>query len=261
MTQGNLNPIGIFDSGIGGTSVWKEIHKILPNENTIYIADTKNAPYGTKTSDEIIALSIKNTEFLLNQNAKLIVIACNTATLNAVSVLREKFDVPFIGLEPAIKPAALQSKTKTIGVLATKASICSTNFKIATDNYPDVKIIPQIGYNLVQLIESGQINSSEMQNLLHQYLEPLIQENIDHLVLGCTHYPYLSDQIQAILPQGVTIIDSGLAVAKQTQKMLEANKALNTSTQPVINSFYTNGDATVLKSILGFTTHVYEKDF
>ena len=103
------NPIGIFDSGIGGTSVWKEIHQLLPNENTIYIADTKNAPYGTKTPDEIIDLSIKNTEFLLNQNAKLIVIACNTATLNSIKVLREKFNVPFIGLEPAIKPAALAS--------------------------------------------------------------------------------------------------------------------------------------------------------
>lgn len=261
MMENNTNPIGIFDSGIGGTSVWKEIHKLLPNENTIYIADTKNAPYGTKSQDEIIALSIKNTEFLLNQNAKIIVIACNTATLNAVSVLRQKYKVPFIGLEPAIKPAALQSNTKKIGVLATKASICSDTFKAAMANYPDVKVIPQIGYNLVQLIESGQINSPEMDRLLVKYLTPMIEENIDHLVLGCTHYPYLSDKIKTILPQHVEIIDSGIAVAKHTQKILEDNKALNTSKKIAQNLFYTNGDATVLKSILGFSTNVFEQDF
>jgi len=257
----NTNPIGIFDSGIGGTSVWKEINKLLPYENTVYIADTKNAPYGTKTADEIIALSIKNTEFLLNQNAKVIVIACNTATLNSVKVLREKFDIPLIGLEPAIKPAALQSHTKAIGVLATKASITSDNFRNTVNNYPDIKIIPQIGFNLVQLIENGLIESPEMDTLLSQYLQPMVLENIDHLVLGCTHYPYLSDKIKALLPSHVKIIDSGIAVAKQTKFILEQNNALNLSLEPAKNYFYTNGDATVLKSILGFTTNVFEKDF
>lgn len=255
------NPIGIFDSGIGGTSVWKEIHQLLPNENTIYIADTKNAPYGTKTPDEIIDLSIKNTEFLLNQNAKLIVIACNTATLNSIKVLREKFNVPFIGLEPAIKPAALASSTKAIGVLATKASICSNSFQEATTKYPDVKIIPQIGYNLVQLIETGKIESPEMSALLQQYLNPMVNENIDHLVLGCTHYPYLINQIKKIIPSSIKIIDSGIAVAKQTKNILTENELINTENAKPQNIFYTNGDATVLKSILGFDENVFEKEF
>jgi len=261
MEKNNTNTIGIFDSGVGGTSVWKEINRLLPQENTIYIADTKNAPYGTKTKDEIIAYSIKNTEFLLNKNAKIIVVACNTATLNAVDVLRSKFDVPFIGLEPAVKPAALQSQTKVIGVLATQASIQSESFKLSVKKYADVTIIPQIGYNLVQLIEAGQINSQEIKKMLCQYLEPMVQKNIDHLVLGCTHYPYLLNQIKEIVPASVKIIDSGEAVAKQTKNILEHNNSLNCSPHLGQNYFYTNGDATVLKSILGFSTHVYETDF
>jgi glutamate racemase len=119
----NNNPIGLFDSGVGGTSIWKAINQLLPNESTIYLADSKNAPYGVKTKEEIIELSSKNTEYLLNRNAKLIVVACNTATTNAIKELRIKYDVPFIGIEPAIKPAALQSKTNVIGVLATQGTI------------------------------------------------------------------------------------------------------------------------------------------
>ena len=122
------NPIGLFDSGIGGTSIWKEVHTLLPNENTIYLADSKNAPYGLKSKDEIIQLSCKNTELLLEENCKIIVVACNTATTNAIKELRAKYDVPFIGIEPAIKPAAIQSQTQTIGILATKGTLNSSLF-------------------------------------------------------------------------------------------------------------------------------------
>ena len=124
----NKQPIGIFDSGVGGTSIWKEIHALLPYENTIYLADSANAPYGPKGKDAIIALSEKNTEYLLNQNSKIIVVACNTATTNAIKHLRKKYDVPFIGIEPAIKPAALQTQTKAIGILATKGTLSSELF-------------------------------------------------------------------------------------------------------------------------------------
>ena len=255
------NPIGIFDSGIGGTSVWKEINNILPNENTIYLADSKNAPYGTKTPEEIIDLSIKNTEFLLEQNSKLIVVACNTATLNAIKVLREKFDVPFIGLEPAIKPAAVGSKTHNIGVLATKASICSNSFQIAMDSYPDVNIIAQIGFNLVQLIEDGKLYSKEINDLLLEYLNPMVEKNIDYLVLGCTHYPYLTPIIKELIPNTIKIIDSGSAVAKQTKHILAEMNALNVEIKKSQNIFYTNGNSIVLKNILGFDLNVFEKDF
>jgi len=125
----NNNPYwSIFDSGIGGTSIWSAIHELMPFEDTIYLADSKNAPYGLKSKEEIIALSIKNTEFLLERNAKIIVVACNTATTNAIKELRAKYDIPFIGIEPAIKPAAIQSKTQKIGILATKGTLSSEHF-------------------------------------------------------------------------------------------------------------------------------------
>ena len=192
----NNNPIGLFDSGIGGTSIWKEIHNLLPNENTIYLADSKNAPYGQKSKEEIIQLSYKNTEFLLNQNCKLIVVACNTATTNAIKELRDKYDIPFIGIEPAIKPAATNSQTQKIGILATKGTLNSELFYKNVEKFQDIKIIEQIGFGLVELIENGKINSAEMQDLLKQYLNPMIAQNIDYLVLGCSHYPFLIPKIR-----------------------------------------------------------------
>ena len=147
-------PIGIFDSGVGGTSIWKELHALLPHEHTIYLANSKNAPYGNKTNQEIIDLSIKNTEFLMNRGCKLIIVACNTATTNAISYLREHYNIPFIGIEPAIKPAALQSKTKTIGILATKGTLASNLFHKTTDLFTNgIKVIEQIGEGLVPLIK------------------------------------------------------------------------------------------------------------
>jgi len=256
----NDNAIGLFDSGIGGTSIWKEIHQLLPNENTIYLADSKNAPYGQKPKDEIIALSIKNTEFLLNRNAKMIVVACNTATTNAIKELRDKYDVPFIGIEPAIKPAAHNSKTQTIGILATKGTLSSELFNKAVEVHQDVKIIEQVGHGLVQLIENGAINSDEMTELLNSYLTPMIEANIDYLVLGCSHYPYLIPQIKKILPPNIKIIDSGEAVARQTQNVLRDRMGLRHSANPY-SIFYTNSNPRVLNEILNNQYLVEEKDF
>lgn len=244
----NPNPIGLFDSGIGGTSIWREIHNLLPNENTIYLADSKNAPYGIKTKEEIINLSIKNTEYLLNQNCKIIVIACNTATTNVIKILRERYDIPFIGIEPAIKPAALNSNTKKIGILATQGTINSELFHQAVLNFPDIKIVEQVGHGIVQLIEKGETESPEMYNLLASYLQPMISQNIDFLVLGCSHYPYLIPIIQKILPAHIHIIDSGEAVAKQTRKIL-SQVGFNNNL-PAKNIFYTNDDVEVLTSFV-----------
>ena len=257
----NENPIGLFDSGIGGTSIWKEVHALMPYENTIYLADSKNAPYGLKSKDEIIALSCKNTEFLLENNCKIIVVACNTATTNAIKELRAKYNVPFIGIEPAIKPAALQSKTQTIGILATKGTLNSELFHKNVANHPDVKIIEQIGHGLVQLIENGDMNSAEMEELLKSYLNPMVEKNIDYLVLGCSHYPYLIPQIKKIIPPQIKIIDSGEAVAKQTQKILEQNNLLNLSKRKSSQIFYTNSEPEVLKNILGNCENVIYKNF
>ncbi|MFC7774401.1 glutamate racemase [Flavobacterium sp. GCM10027622] len=258
----NSNPIGLFDSGIGGTSIWKEIHQLLPNENTVYLADSKNAPYGKKSKEEIVSLCFKNVDFLLEQNCKMIVVACNTATTNAIKELREKYDVPFIGIEPAIKPAANQSETQTIGILATKGTLNSDLFNKRVESYTNIRILEQVGYGLVELIEGGKIETEEMRNLLKIYLRPMIAENIDYLVLGCSHYPYLIPEIKKIIPPHIKIIDSGQAVARQTKAILEQNQMLNTvRIQEGNATFYTNSDAQVLKTILGFDENVFEKDF
>jgi glutamate racemase len=253
--------IGLFDSGIGGTSIWKEVHALLPHENTIYLADSKNAPYGLKTKDEIIHLSCKNTELLLEQNCKIIVVACNTATTNAIKELRATYDVPFIGIEPAIKPAAIQSKTQTIGILATKGTLSSALFHENVAKHPDVTIIEQIGHGLVQLIENGDLDSKEMNELLKSYLLPMVEKNIDYLVLGCSHYPYLIPQIKKIIPPTIKIIDSGEAVAKQTKKILDEQQLLNDSNNHASQIFYTNSNPEVLKKIVKPIESVYYKDF
>lgn len=256
----NNKPIGIFDSGIGGTSIWAAIHQLLPNEKTIYLADSKNAPYGQKSKAEIIALSIKNVEFLLKMDCKLIVVACNTATTNAIQELRAKYAVPIIGIEPAIKPAATNSKTQTIGILATQGTLNSELFHKTTEKYHNTKIIEQVGHGLVQLIENGKINSPEMKQLLHSYLTPMIEANIDYLVLGCSHYPYLIPKIKEILPAHIQIIDSGEAVAKQTRNVLQ-EKVGFASNEKSETLFYTNSNPKVLSEILGNKYKIIEKDF
>lgn len=255
-------PIGIFDSGVGGTSIFKEIHELLPYESIIYLADSFNAPYGNKSSEEIKTLSEKNTRFLISMNCKLIVVACNTATTNAIDYLRSNFNLPFIGIEPAIKPAALQTKTGSIGILATKGTLASDLFHKTTNLYSNnIKVAEQTGTGIVELIESGKLYSEDMRNLLKTYLQPMILANIDHLVLGCTHYPYLIPLLKELLPENVKIIDSGEAVARQTKNILIQNQLLNTSeAQPNI-SFYTNTNPDVLKQLLENRFNVAYKDF
>lgn len=257
----NKNPIGLFDSGIGGTSIWKEIHQLLPNEDTIYLADSKNAPYGEKSKDEIIHLSCKNTELLLNKNCKLIVVACNTATTNAIKELRAKYDISFIGIEPAIKPAALHSETQKIGILATKGTLNSELFYKNVEQFQDIQIIEQIGFGLVELIENGKINTLEMEHLLSQYLTPMIASNIDYLVLGCSHYPYLIPQIKKIIPPSITIIDSGEAVAKQTKKIITEKIGFREIPEKSNQQFYTNTNPKVLADILENKYNVIQNDF
>ncbi|GGE97653.1 glutamate racemase [Flavobacterium limi] len=256
----NNNPIGVFDSGIGGTSIWRAIHELLPNEKTIYLADSKNAPYGQKSKEEIVALSKKNVDFLIANKCKLIVVACNTATTNAIQELRADYEIPFIGIEPAIKPAAHNSKTQVIGILATKGTLNSELFNKTAEMFQDTKIIEQVGYGLVQLIEDGNLNSAEMTQLLESYLQPMIEANIDYLVLGCSHYPYLIPQIKKILPEHIQIIDSGEAVARQTKNVLREKVGFSNTEQsePV---FYVNSNPAVLESILNNKYNVIQKDF
>jgi glutamate racemase len=257
----NNNAIGLFDSGIGGTSIWSAIHALLPHENTIYLADSINAPYGLKSKSEIIELCEKNTELLLELNCKLIVVACNTATTNAITELRNKYDIQFIGIEPAIKPAANNSKTQTIGILATAGTINSELFIKNLEQFQSTKIIEQIGHNLVNLIENGEINSQQTFKLLQEYLEPMIEKNIDYLVLGCSHYPYLIPQIKRILPKHIQVIDSGEAVALQTKNVLNNNIGFNDGLFKPKSIFYTNGNPIILSEIMNNKFLVKYKNF
>ena len=258
----STKPIGIFDSGVGGTSIWKELNSLLPFENTIYLADSKHAPYGPKGKKRIIELSIKNTEFLLKNDCKLIIVACNTATTNAIDYLRAHYNIPFIGIEPAIKPAALNTKTKAVGILATKGTLSSALFNSTSSRFAsDIKVVEQNGEGIVQLIESGQLNTAEMKDLLKMYLKPMLEAQIDYLVLGCTHYPYLIPMLTDLLPKHVKIIDSGEAVARQTKAVLNQNNLLNSETLKPKLQFYSNGNPEILKQLVSKDVQIDYLDF
>lgn len=243
--------IGIFDSGIGGLTVWRELLLLLPSENTIYLSDAANAPYGEKSVEEIYQLSRKNTQWLLEKGCKLIVVACNTATTNAISRLRNEFNVPFIGIEPAIKPAALQSRSKRIGVLATRGTLASNLFSSTSASYTaGIEVIGQEGTGLVGLIEKGLQDSENAREHLAGLLSPMLDRGIDHLVLGCTHYPLLIPQLRELLPESVQIVDCGPAVARQTRAVLEAAALLNPSGETGTHQLYTNADPAVINRVL-----------
>lgn len=248
----NTAPIGFFDSGVGGTSIWKEVVQLLPNENSIYLADSRNAPYGEKPSNEIIALSRKNTEKLIEMGAKLIVVACNTATTNAIDTLRNSYPVPFIGIEPALKPAATNSVGKSIGILATKGTLSSALFAKTSGLYANnIDIIEVVGEGLVQLIEEGKIDTPEMESLLRDLIAPMLKAQIDYLVLGCSHYPFLTPKLKEILPESVKIIDSGEAVARQTKRILEKFDLFNNSGKVSKHQLFSNSNPEVLAKLVG----------
>ena len=255
------SPIGIFDSGVGGTSIWKEIHSLLPLEHTIYLADSANAPYGEKPEEEILRLSVKNTEKLLDMGAKIIVVACNTATTNAIQKLRSSYDIPFIGIEPAIKPAALQSKTRCVGILATKGTLSSALFARTADLYSkDTRVIEVVGTGLVQEIEKGLKDSPQVEAMLKDLLKPMLEAGIDYLVLGCSHYPYLIPVLKKILPEHVSIIDSGMAVARQTKVVLQSLNLL-TEEQQNLPVFFTNGNPQVLSKLVSTREESFEVSY
>lgn len=251
--------IGFFDSGVGGLTIWNEVVKILPNENTIYIADSGNAPYGTRSQKEIQNLSISNAEKLIELGAKLIVVACNTATTQSIEVLRKRFDIPFIGIEPAIKPAAQLSKTRTIGVLATHGTLESEHFHRTKDRFTsDVNVFTQVGEGLVDAIERGYLNTDYLETILRGHLNVLNENPMDYLVLGCTHYPLLIPSIKRILGDNIKIIDSGEAVAKQTEKVLREQNLISGVEGVGKHKLYTTGAISILKTItteLGYDNH------
>ncbi len=247
----NNQPIGIFDSGVGGLSVWQELVKVLPLEPIVYLADTAHCPYGPRPETEIIALCEKNVEFLLSHQCKLIVVACNTATAAAIDTLRSKYDIPFVGMEPAIKPAALHSKTGKVGVLATQGTVQGKLFQSTSNKFAShVEVMVKIGHGLVEVVEAGKADTAEAETLLRKYIEPMLEKGVDHLVLGCTHYPFLRSVIGRITGDKVTIVDPAGAVALQTQRVLSDKQLLSSDGQPPSYHFHDTGNTISLKHII-----------
>ena len=247
----SISPIGFFDSGIGGISVWKEVVKLLPRENTIYLSDSKNSPYGSKTISEIQDISFKNTKWLIEKGCKLIVVACNTATTNSINLLREKFEIPFVGIEPGIKPAIKDSKNGKIGVLATRGTLSSELFEKTSQSFFGIDIIEKDGDGIVEIIESGEFENNELESLLRKYLNPMIDYGIDQLVLGCTHYFIVKELIKKIVGNKITITNYNVAVAAQVKRILEEEKTVNIEKNKIYNDFFTNGNKFAIELLIG----------
>ena len=217
-------PIGVYDSGFGGLSVWRELRRMLPNESLIYLGDGKNCPYGGRSREEITAFATEAVERLVTEGVKMVVVGCNTATTAAVAHLRERWsDMPIVGLEPAVKPACLSSRTRRIAVLATEHSLQSEMFLATALRYAgDVEVVKVVGEGFVELVERGAEHSAEAEAAVRKVVEPLLGMNIDKIVLGCTHYPFLRPLIEgAIGDRDIAVIDSGEAVARRVKWLLE----------------------------------------
>ena len=259
--KSNEKPIAVFDSGVGGISVLKHIHTLLPSEQLLYVADSKYAPYGNKTATDIQARCFEIADFLITQNAKALVVACNTATAAAIDVMRMKYTLPIIGMEPAVKPAAAATKNGIIGVLATTGTLKSAQFAGLLESYGrNVKVVTQACVGLVECVERGELNTASTKALIQQYTAPLLAEGADTIVLGCTHYPFVKDVIREIVGEAISIIDTGSAVAKQLKRQLEEKGLLSTSTEIAEVTFNTNSEAEnaqqVIEALWGRAAHV-----
>jgi glutamate racemase len=242
--------IGIFDSGVGGLTVLSELYKLIPHSTFHYFADNAHCPYGPKGAEEIIKLSSKITEFLIAKQCDIVVVACNTATAAAIDHLRTNYKIPFVGMEPAVKPAALNTKTNSIGVLATAGTFNGRLYRETTSRYAvGVKVNYQVGEGLVELVEAGKSNSEEVMVLLMKYINPMLAENIDHLVLGCTHYPFFTPKLKELLPPNVVIVNPAPAVAQQTVRMIEQMGNPTGSNVFSVN-FYSSGGIEILKELV-----------
>jgi glutamate racemase len=254
MPMAQVAPIGIFDSGIGGLSVLQHVHQNLPHEDLLYFADSAYAPYGDKSEAEISARSLAVTGFLLQRGVKALVVACNTATTAAIKAIRTAYPaLPVIGIEPGLKPAAAHSRSKIVGVLATRATLLSARLLALQQQISaasGVHFELQACVGLVDQIEKGELRSAQTALLLRRYIAPLITQGADTLVLGCTHYPFVRPLIEQIVgeltAQTVAIIDTGAAVSRQLSKVLNENNLLHGAARAGQVSAFTSGSQSVL---------------
>ncbi|MDB6142841.1 MAG: glutamate racemase [Pseudomonas sp.] len=251
MRRGNDAPIGVFDSGVGGLSVLSEIRSLMPNESLLYVADCGHIPYGEKTPEFIRQRCVVMAEFFQQQGAKALVLACNTATVAGVADLRERYpDWPIVGMEPAVKPAAAATRSGVVGVLATTGTLQSAKFAALLDRFAgDVQVVTQPCPGLVELIETGDLVSPTIRNLLRSYVEPLLAAGCDTIILGCTHYPFLKPLLYEMIPESIRLIDTGGAVARQLQRLLTQRELL--ADGPALDTgFWTSADPENFRNIL-----------
>jgi len=243
--------IGVFDSGVGGLSVLADIHQLLPNEQLVYVADSAFMPYGCKSEQLVQQRSLEIAAFLAAKPCKAIVVACNTATAASVHLIRDTYNGSVIGMEPAIKPAVVHSRNKVIGVLATRNTVNSEKFNRLTGRFSDqAQVIVQPCPGLVEQIESGDINGQTIKAMLNRFLQPLLEQGIDTLVLGCTHYPFIMPLIRSITGDAIQIIDAGDAIACELQRQLHSRDLLAaTHTIPSIE-FWSSGDIADVQPIM-----------
>jgi len=237
------HPIGVFDSGVGGLSLLRCIREELPEEDLIYVADSGYAPYGDKSSEYIEKRSFAITEFLVEQKAKAIVVACNTATAAAIAKMRAIFDLPIIGMEPGVKPAIAASKSKTVGIMATTETLKSEKFRLLTDRFcNDCNIVTQACPGLVEQVEQFDLSDRKTIELLERYVGAILEKGADIIVLGCTHYLFLADLIREIAGRDIKVIDTGLAVAKEVGRRLKEADILLNSNKNGNEKFWTSGN-------------------
>ena len=246
------NPIGVFDSGVGGLSVLRAMRELMPNESVVYFGDQGHVPYGPRSMEEIQKFSAGIARFLLEQNSKLIVVACNTASAAALKYLRGRFpDVPFVGMEPAVKPAAETTKTGKIGVLATPATFQGALYASVVERFGvGVEFFQNTCPGLVGQIEKGELESNATRAILEDALLPMLEKNIDTVVLGCTHYPFVIPLIEQIVGNNVRVIDPAPSVARQVKRLLEAGEKMNQTSEGLRVRFYTSADPALMRSLL-----------
>ncbi|TLU67476.1 glutamate racemase [Thalassotalea litorea] len=236
------SPIGVFDSGLGGLSICRAILDALPQEHLFYFADTANTPYGNKSDRFLLQRTEQIVEFFVQQGCKAIVVACNTATVHSIAKLREQFKLPVIGVEPGIKPAGKATKTGKVGVLATQQTLESQSFaQLKLLECPDVDVIGQACPDFVSLVESGSFNDTKAQEAVFRYVQPLIAQQCDQIVLGCTHFSFLLEPISLLVANKANIVDTSIAVAKQLERRLRQNNLLNPEQNNPAMSFYSSG--------------------
>jgi glutamate racemase len=252
MNKSSTNPIGIFDSGVGGLSVLRVLRRQMPNENVVYFGDQGHVPYGARPMEEIQKFSEGIARFLLEQNSKIIVVACNTASAAALKYLRENFsDISFVGMEPAVKPAAEATQTGRVGVLATPATFQGALYASVVERFgAGVELFQNTCPGLVSQIEKGELAAQTTRQILEDALIPMLEKNIDTVVLGCTHYPFVIPLIQEIVGEKVRVIDPAPAVVRQIGKLLDAGTGRNTSPSKGNVKIYSSGDIGKVQAVL-----------